>query len=164
MDAPKGRYRVVEKAGRLIVMDNQTGAPIPSLSGSLPPARPGRPPVSPSGPVAPAGPGPVDRAADFLLACAVTQWDGEGRAVIAWESGERGNGSRWDARLDESQQRRMGRALLALCATPVFVLFFIFADGAMLGFGALLTLPFVLLGALALARLYTETNDPSLRE
>ena len=163
MDAPKGRYRVIEKDGRLIVMDNRTGAPIPTSTVSLPSARPGRPPVPPSGPIAPAGPGAVDRAADFLVACVATEWDCEGRAVIAWESGERGNGARWDARLDEAQQRRMGRALLALCATPVFVPFFIFADGAVLGFGALLTLPFVFRGAFALARLYFETNDPSLR-
>lgn len=163
MDAPKGRYRVVEKDGRLIVIDNRTGGPIPSSIGSPPDARPGRFPASPT-PVAPAGPGPLDRAADFLLAVVVKEWDSEGRAVIAWESGDKGKGSRWDARLDEAQQRRMGRALLALCAVPVFVPFFIFGEGVLLFFGALATLPPVLWGAIALARLYAETNDPSLRE
>jgi hypothetical protein len=163
MDAPKGRYRVVEKDGRLVVIDNETGSPLPSSIAPPPTVRPGRSAAAPAGPVAPAGPGPLDRAADFLLTLVVKQWDSEGRAVIAWESGERGKGSRWDARLDEAQQRRMGRALLALCAAPVFGLFFIFGDGAASGFGALLTLPFVLWGAFALMRLRAETDDPSLR-
>ncbi|MGZ8285233.1 MAG: hypothetical protein ACXW27_13095 [Allosphingosinicella sp.] len=164
MDAPKGRYRVVEKDGRLVVVDNQTGSPLPSSAGSLPGARPGRPVAGTAGPVAPRGPGPIDRAADFLLACAVTSWDSEGRAVLAWESGERGHGARWDAILGEAEQRRLGRALLALCAMPLFMLVFMFTDGMVLGLGALLTLPSVLWGAFALAQLYNETNDPGLRE
>jgi hypothetical protein len=161
MDAPKGRYRVVEKDGRLIVIDNRTGGPIPSSIGSPPTSRRGGAPASPS-PVAPAGPGRLDRAADFLLAVVVKEWDSEGRAVIAWKSGEGGKGSSWNARLDWSQQRRMGRALLALCATPLFGLFFVFGDGAAAGLGVFLTLPFMLWGAFAMSRLRAETNDPSL--
>jgi hypothetical protein len=151
MDAPKGRYRVVEKDGRLIVIDNQSVGATPATPGLRP-----DPLASPSG--------PFDRAADFLLACVATEWDGDGRAVIAWKSGEAGNEARWDARLDEAQQRRMGRALLALCATPVFILAFIFGHGPPLVFAALATLPFVVRGAVGLARLYAETNDPGLRE
>lgn len=162
MDAPKGRYRVVEKDGRLIVIDNQAGGPIPASIDSPPGARPGGSSTSPS-PLAPAGPGALDRVADFLLAVVVREWDSEGRAVIAWESGDKGNGSRWDARLDEAQQRRMGRALLALCVAPILAILFIFGNGAWLGFALLLTLPPVLWGAFGLARLYSETNDPSLR-
>ncbi|MEO7179102.1 MAG: hypothetical protein ABIW83_09675 [Allosphingosinicella sp.] len=164
MDAPKGRYRVVEKDGRLIVIDHQADGPTRPMAGMEPLAGRGGLPASPSGPVAPAGPRWVDRAADFLLACVATEWDGEGRAVIAWKRGEAGNEARWDARLDQAQQRRMGRALLALCATPVFLLFLIFGDGSLLFFAAPATLPFVISGAVALARLYAETNDPSLRE
>src|SRR5687767_8561335 len=107
MDAPQGRYRVVEKDGRLVVIDNETGAPIPSSVASPSPGRPGRPGASPAGPVAPAGPGPVDRAADLLLALAAKRWDEQGRAVIAWQWQENGKTRRWDAALDERQQRRL---------------------------------------------------------
>jgi hypothetical protein len=151
MDAPKGRYRVVEKDGRLIVIDNQAGGPAPA-----PPGLRQGPLASPSR--------PVDRAADFLLACVAREWDGDGRAVIAWEAGEGDNAARWDARLDQAQQRRMGRALLALCATPVLFLAFIFGHGPPLVFAALATLPLVVRGGVGLARLYVETNDPGLRE
>ena len=164
MDAPKGRYRVVEKDGRLVVIDNETGAPIPSTMASLPSARPGRPGASSPTPVAPAGPGAIDRAADFLLACAAKGWDAEGRAVIAWEWGETGKTQRWDAALDEAEQRRMGRALLALCALPLFLIFLFFAEGAVFTVGALLTGAATAWAAISLARLYAETNDPSLRD
>ncbi|HEX6374961.1 MAG TPA: hypothetical protein VFZ91_04495 [Allosphingosinicella sp.] len=164
MDAPKGRYRVVEKDGRLVVIDNETAGAIPSSLGSLPSARPGRRSASPSGPVAPAGPGPIDRAADFLVACVADGWDAEGRAVIAREWGEAGRGQRWDALLGEAEQRRLGRALLALCAGPVFVLCVVFAEGIWLGLGALLTLPPLAWGATSIVSLYGETDDPSLRD
>ena len=48
MEAPKGRYSVVEKDGRLIVIDNQTGA---AAASTTPSPRPGT-----SGRVARAGP------------------------------------------------------------------------------------------------------------
>lgn len=164
MDAPQGRYRVVEKDGRLVVIDNRTGAPIPSSLASPPPARPGRPGVSPPSPVAPAGPGPADRAADFLVAVVAREWDAEGRAVIAWEWGDKAARHRWDAALDEAEQRRLGRALLALCAAPVLLLFLVFAEGAALAFGALLTVPPLAWGLVSLLALYNATNDPSLAE
>jgi len=157
MEAPKGRYRVVEKDGRLVVIDNETGAPLPSSV--APPPRQGRSGPSPVSPVAPAGPGAIDRAADALLALVTREWDPEGRAVIAWEWRESGKVRRWDAALDPGQQRRMGRALLALVAAPLFLVLLAFADGALLGLGLLVAFPPVAWGALSLRRLYRETND-----
>ena len=162
MDAPKGRYRVVEKDGRLIVIDNGTGRPIPS-SMTPPPGRRRGSAGPPAAPVEPAGPGPLDRAADFVLACAVKQWDGEGRAVIGWELGEPGKGQRWDAVLDEAEQRRLGRALLGLGAAPVFLAFLILADGTLFAAGALLSLPPLAWAIVSILRLYADTDDPSLR-
>jgi hypothetical protein len=162
MDAPKGRYSVVEKDGRLVVIDNGTGAPIPS-SIAIPPARAGRGAASSPAPVTAAGPGPLDRAADVLLAAAAKEWDGEGRAVIAWKWQQNGREKRWDAALDSGQQRRMGRALLALCAAPFMPIFLLLADGAVAGLGVLLAVGPVLWGIMSLARLYAETNDPGLR-
>ena len=159
MEPPQGRYRVLEKDGRLVVIDNETGAPIPSSVGPPPPVRPGRATVS-AGPVAPAGPGPLDRAADALLALTTKEWDSQGRAVIAWEWRESGKVRRWDAALDAAQQRRMGRALLALTAAPALPFLVAFADGALLGFGMLAALPAVAWAVLSLRRLYRETNDP----
>ena len=162
MDAPQGRYRVVEKDGRLVVIDNATGAPIPSSLAPPPSARPGRRGGSPASPVASAGPGPIDRAADFLVVLAAKRWEADGRAVIAWEWRQNGEVKRWDAALDERQQRRMGRALLALCAAPLFLIFLAFADAALSALGIVLTLPALLAAAISLQRLYRETNDPGL--
>jgi hypothetical protein len=162
MDAPKGRYRVIEKDGRLIVIDNGTGRPIPSSMAPPPGGRRGSG-GQPPPPVEPAGPGPLDRAADFLVACAVKQWDSDGRAVIGWELGEKGKGQRWDAVLDEAEQRRLGRALLGLGAAPVFLAFLIFADGTLFAAAALLSLPPLAWAVGSILRLYGETNDPSLR-
>ena len=83
--------------------------------------------------------------------------------MIAWEWGEKGGRRRWDARLDEAEQRRMGRALVALGAAPLFVAFLIFTDGVLFGLGTLLTLPPLAWAAVSLLRLYGETNDPSLQ-
>jgi hypothetical protein len=162
MDAPQGRYRVVEKDGRLVVIDNETGTPIPSSVASPPTVGRGRPSASPAGPVAPAGPGTIDRAADLLLALAAKRWDEQGRAVIAWEWQENGKVKRWDAALDQDQQRRMGRALLALAATPLLLVLTIFAAGTMFGLAVILALPPLAWGAVSLRRLYRETNDPGL--
>jgi hypothetical protein len=160
VDAPKGRYSIVEKGGRLVVIDNGTGAPIPSSLAPLP--RPGRDGVSPVGPVSGAGPGPLDRAADLLLALAARKRDSQGRAVIAWEWRENGRTKRWDAALDEAQQRRLGRALLALVAAPLLLVLLVLADGAWFAFGMLLALPPLAWGAASIRRLYRETNDPGL--
>lgn len=161
MDAPKGRYSVVEKDGRLVVIDNGTGAPIPS-SVAPPPGRAGRGAGSAPTPISAADPGPLDRAAAFLLAVAAKEWDAQGRAIIAWRWRQNGQVKRWDAALDEAEQRRMGRALLALCAAPLFLIFLIFSDGALFGAGTLLTLPLLAWAAFSLFRLYGETHDPSV--
>jgi hypothetical protein len=157
MDAPKGRYSVIEKDGRLIVIDNGTGSALPSSI--QPPSRTSR--GLPPAPVSPAGPGVIDRAADVLVALTARERDGQGRAVIAWTWEQNGRKQRWDAVLDESQQRRLGRALLALMAAPLLLFLLMFAGGSSFGFGALLALPAVLWGAVSLRRLYGETNDPS---
>lgn len=163
MDAPKGRYQVIEKDGRLVVIDNETGAPIPSAAASPLPARSGRPDPRSSGPVAPAGPGPLDRAADLLVALAAKEWDPKGRAVIAWEWRENGKPKRWDAALDESQQRRMGRALLALVTGPMLLVLAILTGGALIGLALILFLPALAWALLSLRRLHRETNDPRRR-
>ncbi|HYE28329.1 MAG TPA: hypothetical protein VEA61_08870 [Allosphingosinicella sp.] len=161
MDAPKGRYRVVEKEGRLIVIDNETGAPIPSSVAAPPQPRRGRPSDAPMPPVTSAGPGPIDRAADFLVAVVAKEWDAQGRAVIAWQWRQNGRVRRWDAALDEAAQRRLGHALLALFAAPIFLVSLTFTDGALFGLGTVLALPPLAWGAVALARLHRDTNDPN---
>jgi hypothetical protein len=159
MDAPKGRYSVVEKDGGLVVIDNRTGAPIPS-SVAPPPARSGQARFAAAGPVNAAGPGAIDRAAGLLLAAAARQRDSQGRAIVAWEWRQNGQVRRWDAALDEGQQRRLGRALLALSTAPLLLVAIGVADGALLGLGMLLVLPWLAWGAVSIRRLYRETNDP----
>jgi hypothetical protein len=160
MDAPKGRYSVVEKDGRLVVIDNGTGTPIPS-SVAPPPARPGRGASATASPVSGRDPGPIDRAADVLVALAAREWDDEGRAVIAWKWEQNGQKKRWDAALDERQQRRLGRALLALCAVVLLPAFILFAGSAASALAVLFILPPAAWGAVSLQRLYRETNEPS---
>jgi hypothetical protein len=162
MDAPQGRYRVVEKDGRLVVIDNETGSPIPSSVAS-PPPRPGRRAAASAGPVAPAGPGAIDRAADVLLALAAKRWDSQGRAVIAWEWRENNKVKRWDAALDEGQQRRLGRALLVLATAPLLLILAMLVDSGLFGLGILLAVPPLLWAVFSLRRLHRETDDPSLR-
>lgn len=157
MDAPKSRYRVVEKDGRLVVIDNATGAPA-----SPPPPRPpgaGRPGAAGPAPLVAQGRGAIDGVADFLLALATREWDGDGRAVIAWEWKEGGRTRRWDARLDSGQQRRLGRALLGLGGIPLLVLAFIFGSGALIWFAAIMGLPPLIWGVAAIRRLQRETAD-----
>jgi hypothetical protein len=158
MDAPKGRYSVVEQDGRLIVVDNGTGAPIPS---SVPPPPRSEPGGLAAPPVAPAGPGPIDRAAAALLTLAVRRWDKDGRAVIAWEWEQNGRKKRWDALLDEGQQRRLGRALLALVGPPILLVLLAFVDSGLAGLAMLVALPPIGWGVFAVQRLYRETDDPS---
>ena len=158
MDAPKGRYSVVEKDGRLVVIDNGTGAPIPSSF--APRAQRGRPP---SGPVGGGDPGALDRAADLLLALVVRRRDSDGRAVIAWEWRENNKVKRWDAALDEGQQRRMGRALLALAAAPLLLILAMLVDGGLFGLAVILAVPPLHWAVFSLRRLHGETDDPRLR-
>jgi hypothetical protein len=156
MDAPKGRYRVVEKDGRLIVIDNQSGAP---ASPSMPsPRASGRPGVS-SQPVIASGTGAVDSIADHLVALAVRKWDGEGRAIVHWRWKENGREKVWDAALDKDQQRRLGRGLLALCTAPLFVLLVLVVDLDVLALPAfaLMALPLVW-GIWTIRRLMADTG------
>ena len=163
MDAPKGRYSVVEKDGRLVVIDNGTGAPIPSTF--APPAgRPGPARSSSPMPISDSGPGPVDRAADFLVAVAARKWDAEGRAVIAWKWTQNGEEKSWDAALDPRQQRRLGRALLILIAAPLLLIFLLYVGGAATALGLLLLVPLAAWAAISIHGLYRETNDPGLAE
>ena len=154
MDAPKGRYRVEEKDGRLTVIDTATGAPASSVAS---PPRPGAAPQrAPAGLARP--PGLADRYGRLLLSLVVKRWDEEGRAMISWEWEENGGTQRWDAALGPAEQKRMGRALAGVSAFPVFVLFTIFA-----GFGLTwLVLPFALASAFwgvwAIMRLTRETG------
>jgi hypothetical protein len=161
VDAPKGRYSIVEKDGRLVVIDNGTGAPIPSTI-APPPPRPGRGAPATLSPVSGRDPGAIDRAADRLVALAAREWDGEGRAIIAWKWEQNGQKKRWDAALDPRQQRRLGRALLALCAVALLPVFILFAGGAASALAAVFILPPAGWGAVSLQRLYRETNDPGL--
>ena len=160
MDAPKGRYSVVERDGRLVVIDNGTGAPIPSTvaprAGS-----PGRPGAAQA--VSGGGPGLLDRLANLLLALAVREFDSQGRAVIAWSWQQNGRDRRWDALLDERQQRRMARALLAFAPAPLLPLALVLADVGTFALATLFVFPLAAWGALSLQRLQRETDDPSRR-
>jgi hypothetical protein len=159
MEAPKGRYSVVEKDGRLVVIDNATGTPATS---SIPPPRSGRgerPGLSPA-PIVPAR-GTIDAVADFLLALAVKEWDAEGKAVVAWEWKQNGKPKRWDARLDTTQQRRLGRALLSFAAGPLLILSVILLSGAAMWIALALTGVPVLWGMAAIGRLQSETAGQS---
>jgi len=153
MEAPPGRYRVEEKDGRLVVIDNATGAPI---SSTMPPPAPMRGPGLSSAPIV-EGRGAIDGAADFLLGIAVSEWDSAGRAVVHWKWKQNKQERRWDAALDRGQQRRLGRALLGLCAAPLLVLSFILLEGAAMWLGIALTLPPILWASHAIHRLQSET-------
>ncbi|HEU0099439.1 MAG TPA: hypothetical protein VFQ67_11775 [Allosphingosinicella sp.] len=152
MDAPKGRYRVEEKNGRLVVIDTATGAPASPVNSS--PAARGAAPRGPG--VVDRPPGLVDRYGRLLLALAVRRWDGEGRAIVAWRWEQNGRERRWDAELGPAEQKRFGRALVGVSALPLVVLVSIFAGPV-----ALLLLPVALpatfWGVWAIMRLSRET-------
>jgi hypothetical protein len=156
MDAPKGRYRVIEKDGRLVVIDNRSGAPV---SPSMPaPRASGGGGASPQ-PVIASGKGIVDAAADALLTLAVHEWDGEGRAVVRWRWTQNDKEKRWDAALDKAQQSRLGRGLLAFLAAPAFVLVMIvFGPGALALPGFVLAALPVIWGVWTINRLMAETG------
>ena len=150
MDAPKGRYSVLERDGRLVVVDNQTGEP----ATTAPAPRPAGSPAV----VAPT-PSTIERAAALAVRFAASGWDEQGRAVIGWEWQENGRTKRWDARLDAAGQRRLGRALLSLVAAPVVLLLGILP----FGFGAfwlalLLAASLAIRGYVGLRRLHGETS------
>ena len=154
MDAPMGRYRVEEKDGRLSVIDTLTGAPASSVT---PPRGPAADPSRRSGAMA-EPPGLVERYGRVLLGLVVNRWDSDGRAIVGWEWEQNGRRRRWDAALGLAEQRRLGRALAAVSAFPIFVLLTIVA-----GFGlALLLLPIALplsfWGIWSVIRLKRETG------
>jgi hypothetical protein len=150
-DPPPGRYRVVEKNGRLVVVDNESGIAVPPTlarraqamgAGGLP--RPVRRSV-------------LDATAALMVRLVVRQWDEAGRAVIDWKWGEYGKTGSWHALLDEGQQRRFGRALLALAAAALLILAAFTAGLPLLGFAA--ALPLVLLGSRSVKRLKAESDE-----
>src|SRR5688500_3105918 len=110
MDAPKGRYRVEEKDGRLVVIDTVTGAPASSVT---PPPGPRPAPGRAQG-AAEHPSGLVDRYGRLLLGLVVNRWEADGRAIVAWEWEQNGRAQRWDAALGPAEQRRLGRALAAI--------------------------------------------------
>ena len=168
MDAPPSRYRVIEKDGRLIVIDNQTGE---TAAGTTPP-RPGTSPVPGQGrpPVAGHGGSPVsnmsgtlatwlDRYSAILLRLAVSEWDDQGRAIIHWSWKSNGEEQRWDAGLDADEQRRLGRGLAAISSLPIFLLLFIFGSGGWLIVPLALTAVPVVWGGISIAKLREQTNQ-----
>lgn len=178
MDAPKGRYRVEEKDGRLTVIDTATGAPASSVSPSPrlgaplpPPGAPLAPPPAtlssrPSGaPPPPLGlkmvstpPGLIDRYGRVLLNLVVKRWDEQGRAVVAWEWEENGRKKRWDAALGAAEQKRLGRALAAITAFPAFVLFTILSGFALTWLLLPIALPATAWGIWSVTRLKRQTG------
>jgi hypothetical protein len=153
MDAPRGRYRVEEKDGRLVVIDTATGAPATSVTPPPTPRAGGA--RGPS--VIARPPGLIDRYGRRLLKLVVSRWDGEGRAIIAWQWEQNGRKQRWDAALGPAEQRRLGRALAAVSAFPLFVLLSIFAGPVPLLFLPLV-LPVTFWGVWAIMRLRRETG------
>lgn len=154
MDAPKGRYRVVEKDGRLTVVDSEAGAPAsPAQSPQSPGAAPRPPPAGLDRP-----PGLFDRYGRLLLSLVADRWDEDGRAILAWQWEQNGSTRRWDAALGPAEQKRMGRALAAVSAFPAFVLLTIFAGPGLIW----PLLPFALASAFwgvwAIMRLKRETG------
>jgi hypothetical protein len=155
MDAPKGRYRIEEKDGRLVVFDTATGSRLSPSFPSPPGTAPGAPPP-PAGGIA-RSPGIIDRIGRRLLSLTVSRWDEQGRAILAWEWEQNGHKRRWDAALDPAQQKRLGRAMVAFTAFPLFVLLTIGTGGSLLWLFPL-ALPATLWGIWAIIRLNHETN------
>jgi hypothetical protein len=155
MDAPKGRYRVEEKDGRLVVIDTATGSSV----SPPPPGAPGRAPAPPRGAFrSEAGaPNLFDRLGRLLLHLAVDHWDERGRAVVGWQWEENGRSRRWDAALDAGQQRRLGRALLAFASFPLVILLSTFGSFALLWLLAA-AVPAALWGLWSVVRLQRETG------
>jgi hypothetical protein len=150
MEAPPSRYRVIEKDGRLVVVETKTGAPAPSVAPGTALPRPSAPPMV-------AGKGLLDSVADALAARVAKGRDPEGRIVIAWEWKQNGKTRRWDAALDAGQQRRLGRALLAIVAAfPAVLITFVTETPFIALFVAV---PLIVWGVVALNRLQAETRD-----
>ena len=159
MDAPKGRYRVEEKDGRLVVIDTLTGAPAKSVAPS-PRAPAMSNPSAPRPPGAVSSPtGLVDRYTRLLLGLVVKRWDEDGRALVAWEWEQNGRKQRWDAVLGPVEQRRLGRALAALTAFPAFVLLTVLTGFALTWLLLPITFPISAWGVWAIHRLQSESRS-----
>lgn len=154
MDAPKGRYRVEEKDGRLTVIDTATGAPASPVAG---PPTPGAAPSNRPGTIS-SPPGLFNRYGRLLLSLVVSRWDEQGRAVVAWQWEQNGRKQRWDAALGPSEQRRLGRALAAVSAFPLFVLLTIFAGPGLIWLLLPLALPAAFWGVWSIMRLKRDTS------
>jgi hypothetical protein len=147
MEAPPTRYRVVERDGRLIVIDTSSGAVTGGVQAS--PVRPGATGVA-------AGKGLLDALADRAAQVAGKGRDSDGRLVIAWEWTQNGQPRHWNAALDQAQQRRLGRFLLSIVApVPLVVLTFIVGEPFI---GLVASVPLILFGAVGLNRLQSETQ------
>jgi hypothetical protein len=133
MDAPGGRYRVEEKDGRLTVIDIATGARASPVTPSPKPG--GAPPGGAGGVSSP--PGLVDRYGRLLLSLVVR---------------------RWDAALGPAEQKRLGRALVAVSVFPIFVLFAIFAGTSLIWLLLPIVLPAAFWGVGAVMRLKRDTG------
>jgi hypothetical protein len=153
MDAPKGRYRVEEKDGRLTVIDTLTGAPASSATPSRGPSAPPHRPGAVSRP-----PGLFERYGRLLLSLVVDRWDGDGRAILSWEWEQNGRKQRWDAALGPAEQKRLARALAAVSSFPVFVLVAIFAGPGLVWPLLPIALPLTFWGVWAIMRLKRETG------
>jgi hypothetical protein len=103
----------------------------------------------------------LDGAADALVTMASKGYDGDGNAIVGWEWKSNNKTRRWDARLDPAQQRRFGRALLAMCATPLPVFAVVLLSGAAMWTALALSLPLVLWGFGSVSRLQKETGGLS---
>ena len=158
MDAPKGRYRVEEKDGRLTVIDTLTGAPI--SSGAPPPGSGAAPPRRDGAVSRPAG--LIERYGRLLLGLVVTRWDGEGRAIVAWQWEQNGRTRRWDAALGNAEQKRLGRALAAVSAFPLFVLSTIVAGFSFAWLLLPVTVPLTFWGVWSVMRLTRESGTSGL--
>lgn len=148
MDAPKGRYRVEEKDGRLTVIDTLTGAPASTMT----------PPRPPHGPAVSSPPGLLDRYARLLLGLVVRRRDEAGRAIVAWEWEQNGRKQRWDAALGPDEQKRLGRALAGISAFPILVFLSILLGAGLALLLLPVALPLTFWGIWAIGRLRRETG------
>jgi len=145
MDAPKTRYRVIEKQGRLIVIDTATGAPA-TPDAYAPPRQTGQPAS-----FIELGSEPFERLAaaiaNSIVKIAIRERTPEGDAIVDWNWTVNGRNRSWHARLDRDQERALGHALLQFVPLPIA------AAGVILPFGSAVTgVSFLaLLGAVPLA-------------
>ena len=171
MDAPLGRYRIVEKGRRLVVIDTATGSSVSSPAPVEPRANQGQPgtrPVAfPRAGARRAAPRsassaehPLDRISALLLRLALRERRPDGSALVRWNWEQNGQPRQWHATLDAGQQRRLGRALLAMAGVPLlFVLATILSAGALAWLGIFLIPGPLLWGMAAIGRLQRETAD-----